>query len=239
MYHYYNIAGLTVKMNTFGRTADLAFAYRVEDCEAPDITIRANYTMVEGELPHVGADKCEYLATGRDFYNQLLRFDGMMLHASAIAVDGKAYLFAADSGVGKSTHTGLWRQVLGDDRVRIINDDKPALRLMDGVWYACGTPWSGKYGQNANLCCPVAGICLLERGRQNKIVPYEDNDIIFRFLKYTYRPNAAQYKEMLLRHIGSILEQVPVWKLECNKSREAAVMAYSVMSGGAEERNEK
>ena len=87
------------------------------------------------------------------------------------AMDGQAYLFSADSGVGKSTHSRLWQQVFGDQRVTIINDDKPALRLRDGVWYVYGTPWSGKYGLNHNLCYPLAGICFLERSKTNKIVP--------------------------------------------------------------------
>lgn len=79
----------------------------------------------------------------------------------------------ADSSVGKSTHTGLWRQVFGDERVKILNDDKPALRFEKGIWYAYGTPWSGKYGMNLNLRYPVAGICFLKQGAQNKIESYK------------------------------------------------------------------
>ena len=37
------------------------------------------------------------------FYDKLLDFGGMMLHSSAVAVGGYAYLFSADSGVGKSS----------------------------------------------------------------------------------------------------------------------------------------
>ena len=49
-----------------------------------------------------------------------------MLHSSAVVADGKAYLFTADSGTGKSTHTQLWPRMFGD-RAYILNDDKPAL----------------------------------------------------------------------------------------------------------------
>lgn len=231
MYQYYKIAGLTVKMDTFGRTADLAFPYRIEPCSHVDITIDSTYQVLKAFAPDADDDLCEYLASGRVFYRSLLSFDGMMLHASAIAVDGKAYLFSADSGIGKSTHVGLWRRLLGDERVRIINDDKPALRLENGTWYVYGTPWSGKYGLNLNLRYPLAGICFLERSPENKIEPYTKSDIVFRFLKQTYRSKKAQIQQKTLSHIGSLLEKVPVWRLECNMEQEAAALSYTAMTG--------
>lgn len=234
MYHYYKIAGLTVKMDTFGRTADLAFPYRIAPCSHADITIDPNYQVLKAVQPEAEDDLCEYLASGRIFYRRLLNFDGMMLHASAVAVDGKAYLFSADSGTGKSTHVGLWRQLLGDERVRIINDDKPALRLENGTWYVYGTPWSGKYGLNLNLRCPLAGICFLQRAPVNKIEPYTNSDIVFRFLKQTYRSKKAHIQEKTLSHIGSLLEKVPVWRLECNMEPAAAVLSYRAMTGNGE-----
>lgn len=231
MYQYYKIAGLTVKMDTFGRTAELALPYRIDPCPEADITIDPGYHILKAFAPDADDEMCEYMASGRVFYRNLLRFDGLMLHASAIAVDGKAYLFSADSGVGKSTHVGLWQQLFGEERVRIINDDKPALRLEDGVWYAYGTPWSGKHGINRNLRCPLAGICFLERGEINKIQPYAGSDIVFRLLKQTYRSKNTQLKEKTLSHIGSLLEKVPMWRLECNMEPEAAMLSYNAMTG--------
>jgi hypothetical protein len=231
MYHYYKIADLMVKMDTFGRTADLAFPYRIEPSDHVDITIDPGYQIIKTLRPDADDDLCEYLASGRVFYRHLLDFDGIMLHASAVAVDGKAYLFSADSGTGKSTHVGLWRRLLGDERVRIINDDKPALRLENGTWYVYGTPWSGKYGLNHNLRCPLAGICFLERAPGNKIEPYTKSDLVFRFLKQTSRSKKAKIQEKTLSLIGNLLEKVPVWRLECNMELEAAVLSYSAMTG--------
>ena len=65
------------------------------------------------------------------FYD-LLKNHGFMLHASAVEVDGKAYLFSASSGTGKSTHTKLWQEYFGYDKALIINDDKPALKFEAG-----------------------------------------------------------------------------------------------------------
>ncbi|MBQ8610440.1 MAG: hypothetical protein IJ412_01900 [Oscillospiraceae bacterium] len=233
MDQYYRIAGLTVKMDAFGFTRDLAQPYSIDSCSRADITIEVDFRDLKAAYPNASEEIFEYLVTGRDFYSKLVDHAGMMLHASAIAVDGRAYLFSADSGVGKTTHTRLWRQVFGEERVAIINDDKPALRFRDGVWYAYGTPWSGKYGLNQNLCCPVAGICFLERGSKNRIEPYTNNDIIFRFLKQTYRSGNEQYSDKLLSLIESLLEKIPVWRLECNMEPEAAYTAWEAMTKGA------
>ena len=102
----------------------------------------------------LSAEDNYYLNSGFLFYLQLLRHNGMMLHASAVVVDGYAYLFSGPCGIGKSTHTALYKDAFPE--AVIINDDKPALRCMDGVWYAFGTPWCGKDGINVNMSAPLA-----------------------------------------------------------------------------------
>ena len=72
----------------------------------------------------------------------LIGKDTLMLHGSTVAVDEQAYLFTAPCGTGKSTHTRLWRELLGV-RAVMFNDDKPFLIIsIEGV-IACGSPWSG------------------------------------------------------------------------------------------------
>ena len=94
-----------------------------------------------------------YVQSGSIFYSHLVKFGGMMLHASAVALDGEAYLFSGPSGMGKSTHTRLWKQCFPE--AEIFNDDKPALRELGGIWYAYGTPWCGKDGINKNMKVPL------------------------------------------------------------------------------------
>ena len=92
----------------------------------------------------------------------------VLFHCSAVAVDGKAYLFTAASGTGKSTHTRMWRQHFGG-RAVMVNDDKPILRIKDDGIYVCGTPWCGKHGLQTNVEVPVQGICILGGGEKNMI----------------------------------------------------------------------
>lgn len=232
MEQYYRIAGLTVKMNTFGITQELAQPYGMDGSSQADITIEADLREMKALYPQVEDAVLAYIVTGKDFYAKLTDFNGMMLHASAIAVDGKAYLFSADSGVGKSTHTKLWQQVFGEEQVTIINDDKPALRLREGTWYVYGTPWSGKHAVNQNVCCPLAGICFLERGRTNKIEPCAKADAVFRLLKQTYRPKDLGRADRVMQMVDSLLEKIPVWRMECNREPEAVEIARAAMEKG-------
>ena len=233
MAQYYKIAGLTVRMDTFGRTLEQAAPYLCEAQEPVDMEIMIpaeNNEALHKDQPHLPLDDCEYINTGRVFYSKIMEHTGMMLHACAVVVDGKAYLFSATSGTGKSTHVGLWLKQFGD-RATILNDDKPALRLEDGVWYAYGTPWSGKYDLSSNLRVPLAGIAMIERGETNEIERFTGSRAVFEILEQTLRPRSTKYRIILLELLEKLMAQVPVWKLRCNMDPEAAVVSYEAMSG--------
>lgn len=230
MVNYYKIANLTIRMSTFGRTLTQAEPYRCEPAE-PDIVITSNWQTLQAKQPHLSDEDCEYLCTGASFYRQLLNFDGMLLHASAVVVDGYAYLFSAPCGTGKSTHTRLWLQAFGD-RAFILNDDKPALRFEDGAWYAYGTPWSGKHDISANVRVPVAGICFLHQAKENTIRPFSGPKAIFSLLEQTARPAGAALRGQLMMLLDKLLTNLPVWEMGCNMDPQAAMVSYGAMSGG-------
>lgn len=229
MEKYYKVAGLTLKMDASGITAERAERYRCPPCETPDMVIQTRWQRLYEKHPTLTAEEAEYLATGLCFYRNLLQFDGMMLHASAVVLDGRAYLFSADSGVGKSTHTALWLKIFGE-RACILNDDKPALRLEGGRWVAYGTPWSGKHDLNADLRVPLGGIALLERGEKNEIVPATGREAVQKLIKQVNRPRDAVYRMKLLELMDRLISGVPIWKLTCNQEPEAARVAYEAMA---------
>lgn len=228
MEQYYKIAGLTVKMDSFGKSVEQAEPYLAAPCADAQIVIESNWQKLKDRCPGCPDDLGEYMSTGASFYRQLLDYGGMMLHSSAVVVDGQAYLFTADSGTGKSTHTRLWLEKFGD-RAFILNDDKPALRLEAGGWYAYGTPWSGKNNINVDTRAPVAGIAILERGDVNSIEPFGGIDAIRSILLQVNRPKAKAYREKLLELLDKLITQVPIWKLRCNMESEAAEVSYQAM----------
>ena len=235
MIYYYRIAGLLVQMETFGRTLDQAAAYKTEE-GTPDVVITSYPESLHKAQPHLSLEACEYLSTGSSFYRQLLKFDGMLIHASAVVKDGFAYLFSAPCGTGKSTHTNLWRETFGEDQVLMLNDDKPALRREDGKWYAYGTPWSGKTAQNTNMRVPLGGVCMLQRGEKNEIEPFGGAAAAFALLEQTVRPPAVGSRAKLLELLDDMMAKTPVWKLRCTPTKDAAILAHSVMSAEAQKR---
>lgn len=236
MLQYYRIADLTVAMDVSGRTQKQAEAYITEKTENPDVTILSDPEAIQNAYPNASLDEGEHAYTCSQFYGKLLEFDGMLLHASAVVKDGFAFLFSANSGTGKSTHTTLWRKVYGYDRVRMLNDDKPALRRENGRWYAYGTPWSGKTNQNLNLKVPLGGICILERGEKNEIAPLDGAKAAFELLQQTARPPMPEARGKLLEYLNYLLESVPVWKLRCNMDDEAAKVSHNAMYQAAKEK---
>ncbi len=232
----HKIADLTVDMGyKYGIMKKQADAYRIESDKKPNMTIYLSDAFLEKkceENPELTPETCEYVYTGSIFYTGLIHFNGFMLHSSAVLMDGKAYLFSAFSGVGKSTHTSLWQQVFGKDRAKILNDDKPAIRIeKDGI-YAFGTPWSGKTDLNINVKAEIAGICFLERGEKNKIRRENGGAVISKLLAQTVRPYNEKDMDLLLASVDTVLRNVPVYTMSCTISEEAAVMAYNEMSKG-------
>lgn len=229
----YRFAGLTVDMEPrFPTLTERAAPYLLPDAAPPaDIVIRTPDTPVDERTPGMNDDTFEYLFATGYFYRALLAFDGMMLHASAVLCDGKAYLFSAPPGTGKSTHTAGWLRLLGD-RARILNDDKPALRLFpDGRLLACGTPFSGTSPLNANVCAPVGGICFLARGTVNRITPITAEEAIPMVYDQTVRrlPKAAAVR--LLDVMDMVVSRAPFWRMECTIGDEAVRTAFEAMVG--------
>ncbi|MBQ2932531.1 MAG: hypothetical protein IJE62_06815 [Clostridia bacterium] len=182
------------------------------------------------EYPHLSLADCEYMWTGAHFCEELLKFDGFMLHASAVVYKERAYLFSAPSGTGKSTHTKQWLDAFGEDAY-ILNDDKPVIRLLNGKAVVFGTPWSGKTDQNRNAGVLLGGICFLERADENWIKPVGAKDAAFGILNQTIRPGDKKRLVKLLELLDNVIKTTGVFRMGCTISTDAAIMSYDAMKG--------
>ena len=197
------------------------------------VTVKREDLVQEQELLNIEADEeglkrrkfsdmfLERSVIQRRVAEALARRDVLLMHGSTVAVDGRAYLFTAPCGTGKSTHTRLWREVFGD-RAVMVNDDKPFLKLTEDGVLACGSPWTGKHGIGTNVCVPLDGICILSRGRENLIRPAEQ-DKTLEFLRSQCFPPQGLEK---------LLDRVRLWEMECTRDLGAAVTAFEAMKMG-------
>ncbi len=175
----------------------------------------------------------ERAAIQRGFAEFLFDREILLLHGSAVAVDGQCYLFTARSGTGKSTHTRLWCQTFGS-RAVMINDDKPFLALTERGVTVYGSPWSGKHGLDTNISAPLAGICLLERGTENRIEPAAMEQLLPDLLRQSFRPMAPEKEASLIHMVQALAHRVPLWRMWCTKVPRAALTAFYAMSSQSE-----
>lgn len=230
MKEYYKIADLTVLMESYGKTVEQAEKYKCNPVDKVDIEVESSWNNIKHLHAEYDDNIGEYLTSGGNFYKKLLRYDGFMLHSSAVVIDGKAYLFTADSGTGKSTHTKLWLQLFGENAY-ILNDDKPAIRLVDGVWYAYGTPWSGKDDISANTKAPVVGVAVVERAVENIISRISGIDAVKAVIRQCNRNKDIESRRMLMELLDKFITDIPIWRLKCNMNIDAAKLSYENMSG--------
>lgn len=231
----YKIAGCVVDYTPmYPLLQDKMERYLLEEetVQAADISLKLTEKFLrekQKQNPHLTIAECEYVWAGLQFYRKLLNYQGFMLHASAIEVDGKAYLFSADSGVGKSTHAKLWQKFLGEERAEILNDDKPAVVIEDECCFAYGTPFSGKSPEHLNRKARIQGICMLERGEENRIWRVSGKEALPLLMRQVIWPRNREEADKLLGYLQVVLKQVPLYRMECNLSVEAAQKAYEMM----------
>lgn len=190
------------------RQEEEAYRQRTKVCSCPDFFI-------------------EGLAIQRKLTALLFEHDTLLFHGSAVAVDGQTYLFIAQSGTGKSTHTALWRQLFGD-RAVMVNDDKPFLAISNAGVQVIGSPWNGVHHQGSNITLPLKAICILERGQTNRIQKISFKESLFMLMQQSKCPgNRGQYMALIEK-----LSQVEFYRMQCNTQIEAAKIAFEAMSGG-------
>ena len=202
----------------------------------PDLTVFVTEEQIKTEQEDslstgvvASAPYAESICMYREICNRIHEYDAFLFHASVIECDGRSYAFAAVSGTGKSTHTGLWLKHFGD-RARIINGDKPIMRFVDGELRAYGTPWCGKEGYNINDSSPLAAICFLERGKVNTIRKLESEESVLRLFPQVLLPTDESAIDLLFPLIEKMIDTIPCYCLACTISDEAVTVAYNAMS---------
>ena len=230
----YKVAGVVFDaVLNYGYTEEECKNYLYTGDEQPEFTAVVTLDDIKKEKEKV-PDFPDFYVESLTLFRKLCHYtlekkQGIIFHSSAIMVDGNAYLFTAPSGTGKSTHTRLWRELLGDKAV-MINDDKPIIRYVDGEFYVYGTPWNGKHRLDTNTRAKVKAICQIYQAKENEIKKISPPEMLLTVLNQTIRPNDAETYDKLLDLIDKLLRKVELYKLGCNISIDAAKLAYETMS---------
>ena len=228
------IAGIPIGINNRYRHVERLCRDYLTD-EEPLFTVSATDEEIEKENKiSDGAYSPGYLESVVIFRNiaeQIPRYDAVVLHGAVLNKDGKAYAFTAKSGVGKTTHTRLWLSAFGE-RAHYLNGDKPIIRFIDGVPYACGTPWQGKEDYGTNEMLPLRSIAFLDRGIENRAFDISLRDAVTRMVSQVYLPKEKPSNTLLaMSLLDKLVRSVRLVRLECNMDIEAALVAMNAMTG--------
>lgn len=160
----------------------------------------------------------------RMVYSQaVIPYGGISVHASAVILDGKAYLFMGKSGTGKSTHSALWMKAFSG--CELMNDDNPVITLDGEKVTASGTPWSGKTPCYRNISAPVGGIVRLKQAGFNKFLPLNAAGLFINLLPgcSVIRKSVSLQDEMH-NTLARVSEHVRGGMMECLPDVEAAAV---------------
>ena len=220
--------------NRYPYMEKLCAAYRCEDFEkvAFTVSVSEDECLLEQKNSPVYAtiSYCESICLYRKIALELLKYDGLLMHAAAVCVDDECYLFAAKSGTGKTTHIRLWCDQFGA-RAQVLNGDKPILRLIDGRFYAFGSPFCGKEQLGSNISKPVKALCFIARGRENRIERISPSDTMGRIFHQLLIPRKEDDMHIFMSLTEQLLLKVSCYLLHCNMEPEAALVAYNGMKG--------
>ena len=153
--------------------------------------------------------------------------DAFILHASYILYKGKAVLFTAPSGTGKTTQAQFWRDVHGAE---IINGDRVLVTKRNGIFYANGIYASGTSGICKNITAPVGAVVLLEQGEHDEILPIPPRMLFLRILcECSYDLRDSHQCEKITELVSDMINALPAICYRCTKSPDAAVTLERIL----------
>lgn len=171
----------------------------------------------------------EFSVLAAHFSDSLLPFDRVIIHSVALRRQDKAYLICAASGTGKTTQARFLQQ-LHPGEFGIICGDRPVLEFREKEIVVHPSPWNGKEDLHGAEAAGLAGIILLERGDENRIVSVTEREAAFslypQFIQTSVEPqNIRRVVQLEIR----ALKAVPLWKLTTHEVPDSTKMLYEAV----------
>lgn len=158
----------------------------------------------------------------------------LILHCAYLEYQGKAMLFSAPSGTGKTTQAGLWEQYRGS---RTVNGDKALLEYDGKTWTANGWPVCGTSEVCENKKLPIGCIVMLSQAKLNqawRLRPAEAFTSLYGQITMNRweREGLVKNLDLLERLVG----KVPIYHLACDISEDAVkTLEQELMRDSSEE----
>lgn len=144
------------------------------------------------------------------------------LHSASILYKDKLWLFSGHSGMGKSTHTNLWKEHFNTP---VINGDLNLLAIENGIPVVHGIPWCGTSGIYDTRTYPLGGIILVNRGTTDYTEEITTDQKQLLVSQRLISPSwTKELWENNFKVVESVTDNILVCKLFCTKDKSAAVV---------------
>ena len=146
---------------------------------------------------------------------------GVVFHSACIEYQGRAIVFTAPSGTGKSTQAELWRKLRNAE---IVNGDRAVLRWEADGAYACGIPFAGSSRYCENKTLPLEAIVYLGQAPKTTIQRLRGTAAFARIwegcsVNTWSAEDMARASDTVMR----IAQSVPVFYLPCTPDETAVI----------------
>ena len=158
------------------------------------------------------------------------------IHSASIFYRDQVWIFSGHSGMGKSTHTNIWKEQFGTE---IINGDLNLIgwsnggqdnigqsvnkQSLKGHPIVYGMPWCGTSGIASTKSYPLGGIVLLGRSDNDHFESLQNDQKIVRVMQRMISPVWTEdMLEANLKCAAKLAKEVPIYYLLCTKEPSAA-----------------
>ncbi len=226
-----HVAGLYVTISArYDLSYDICRPY-LTDLPWSDITLYVTPAAIKAKkaaMPIPLTDEqAECICLSDQLSLKLLPHDAFLLHAAVVCKDQKCYAFCAPRGVGKSTHAAMWQEYFGQENVTVINGDKPIVRRgKDGCFYAYGTPWCGKEGQNTPQGAVIDCITFIDRAQSDRTVSVTEREYLDRLIGQVVFPADESSMKRGAALLADFMRATPAALSYCTPTPSAAKSVF-------------
>jgi len=163
-------------------------------------------------------------------YLYLAQKKGMVaLHSASLLYKDMAWLFSGHSGMGKSTHTNLWKVLY---EISLLNGDLNLLALENEQPVVHGIPWCG----TSEICTTetycLGGIILLNQAPVDRIEELpEDKKQLLVSQRLISPAWTVDLFERNMEIVENVVSKIMVCKLHCTKEPSAAEVMKEYIDG--------
>lgn len=179
----------------------------------------------------ISLNELNYMAIER----QMMKAGTLVLHSSFIDTNGKAILFTAPSGTGKSTQADLWKKFRNAE---VINGDRTLLVKTKKGFVAAGFPFSGSSGIFKNRVLDITAIVMINQAAESN----GQKESLVSSFKRIYPEIVRNYwdinfEETVIRVLNELLPSVQKISLACTMDVDTVECLEKIMLGEMENEN--